>query len=391
MMLYLLLRIRIAIFAACLLSANCQGGSHPMEPITTPPFQVFSVLEENSTGGIQIFASYRDSKSGELKTQEFFENIADGRSMRPSKPVGWEHILPADLQPLGCSAGTLNDFFGTFWETWNVGSNLHALALTQEDPIVVSMQPSDVRIQPPILGKDKKLRVFFWRKQEAGYGLFQHVFSGEMDHKGSVTTEKILNVPYKPGFSRADPVSLMYVRKIGIEEKGTAVIGWLSSEGGDMRVHAAWLHGLEAKIFDSDPIAGYKPHTNQRIGLYGHPQGSIHLSWLMGREDSEYFRAADWTVDVHQEMKSIRISEKAFTGTKIHSSACVHWRSGEGNESACFLLTESGILYEHRAKERLRKLRSDVPLNYDFPIFASLGQTYEARIKPDGTFYFDYP
>jgi hypothetical protein len=251
------------------------------------------------------------------------------------------------------------------------------------------MESGDVRIHPPILGADKKLRVFFWRKQGSGYGLYRHVFSGELKQKGAVVTEKILDIPYAPLFTGADPVAIFLVRKKGFEERGLAVIAWLSSDSGGMRAHAVWLKGEDAKAFDSDPIAGYKPHPDQRIGIYADPEGAIHLSWLMGRTDADSLRVAEWTVDVNHGSKNLRICENAFTGTRIHSSACIFERNPALKQSVCYLLTETGNLYAQRAMGKPKSIRTGVSLNYDFPIFASAYQSYEAQLKPDGAIHFE--
>jgi hypothetical protein len=158
-----------------------------------------------------------------------------------------------------------------------------------------------------------------------------------------------------------------------------------------MRAHAVWIHGADIKRFDSDPISGYKPHPNQRLGLYGSPYGSINLGWLMGRTDSDSMRVAEFSINVDQGTKNLRICENAFSGAKIHSAAYLFKRNPRKPRGAAFVLTETGNLYMQAEMDKPNKIRPDVPLTYDFPIFASADQGYEAMLNPDGSIFFESP
>ncbi|MDB5102873.1 MAG: hypothetical protein JWP91_562 [Fibrobacteres bacterium] len=358
-----------------------------------PAFASFAVQEYAQTGMIHLVSVLRDPGTGELCTREFIETQQHGGEFTAYKTVPWSEKVPEAAVPVGASAGNLNDFHKIFWTAWQADSKWHALALTQEDPITVPILPGDVAIHAPVQYQDRKLRLFFWRKSGNAYALCNHVFSGEQGEKGTVATEKLVDIPYEPRLSRADPIAMKWIPKKGFEDAGLAVIGWLSDAGTGLRAHAALLDGKSVRVLDSDPIAGYKAFPDQRIGIWRDPSGTLRMAWLMGRTDADSVRAAEWTVpaDPGNGIPNLRIRGNAFAAKNLRSAACVIPRNPEDKDAMCFLATRTGNLYLDDNGGRLRKLRADLPPAYDFPIFASAVGTWEARFDPKGSIFFTSP
>lgn len=364
--------------------------------IGSPSYKSFSVQDYTQTGMIQIIQVRRDPKTGELISQGFFETQNHGGEFRASKPVEWKEKIPDGLALRGASAGNVNDYIQIYWASWIDTTKATALAISQEDPITAPMLAGDEPIHAPIQAMDRKLRLFFWRKSGTGFSLYNHVFSGELKQKGTVHTDKLLDIPYQPGLTQAEPIAMQWVRNVGFKDAGLAVIGWLSSDGSGMKVHAAWLDGKSVKVFDSAPIAGYQPFPKQRLGIWCDPDGILRMAWLMGRIDTDTLRLAEWTLNGQSGTHSLRIHEDGFPGEHIYSAALVIPRIPEDKKSPeinavnCFTLSDAGRL-QVGVDGQFRSLRSDLPITYDFPIFASAVGIWEAGYDGKGEITFTSP
>lgn len=402
---------------AAIFFANCFGGQRKGEcgmntsmdaqmeqakarqsPVKYPAYRSFAVQEYAQTGVIRLIAVQRDPGTGGLATREFVEGQKHGGEFEAYNPVAWNEPVPVTAALHGASAGNQNDFYKTFWTMWQDGDSWKALALTQENPVSAPILPGDRAIHAPVQYLDKKLRIFFWRPTSKGWSLYNHVFSGEPGRPGTVATEKLLDVPYEPVLGQADPIAMKWIRKQGFEDAGLAVIGWLSREGDGMKAHAAWLDGKNVRVADSDPIAGYVPYPDQRLGLWCDPLGAVHMAWVMGRTDADTVRVAEWTArqshvnedDKNQDFKNLRIRETSYPKKNMRAAACIVRRSQEDSSALCYFATTTGNLYLDEGG-RLRKQRSGLPADYDFPIFSSALGTWEARYDASGAIYFASP
>jgi hypothetical protein len=369
-----------------------------MEMMTTgavtaayPSYESISVQEYDQTGLNRFNWVRRDSATGGLITQEFIENQKHGGEVDAGKPVAWDENVPAGARLVTACAGNENEWHKTFWAAWFEPDKASVLSLVQENPVPIPVLPGDRIIHPPVQHIDKKLRIYFWRKTEAGHDLYQHVITGEPMKKGVATTEKLLTLPYEPLFPIVDPIAMRWVRKKGFEDAGVAVIGWLSADGGGMRGHAAFLDGKGIKVIDSDPVAGYVPHPRQRIGLWCARNGESRMAWLMGRVDADSVRVAEWTANPISGAKNLRIRENGYLASNIQGTAAILPRDTEDTTARMYILTKTGNLYLDDNGGRLRKLRSGLPMSYDFPIYASAVGTWEARYDEKGAVFFTTP
>lgn len=353
------------------------------------PFSSFAVLEKNSTGMIQIF--HATGRNGELHAHDFREEDADGRRMVPAEPVGWGEKAPEDARFFAAAGGYKSDFFNMYWTGWTEGQTLTAVALSQENPITVPLLPGDRLIRPAVMGWDRKLKQYLVRKTGSGNAIFKHEFSGEPGMPGKVETVKILDLAYEPLLMVAQPVPIKFDMDTGFEELGEAVLGWLSEQGGNLRAHILWIKGKEAALVESDPVAGYRPFPDQRIDLWADLGGTVRMGWLMGRTDQEGIRSAEFVVDLAEETRSLLFRAESVDGTKVHSAATVLSRINEPGAGTVFFLTRTGNLYKDYRGQAWKKIREGVPLTYDFPIFASAAQTYEAKVDEAGNISFKAP
>jgi hypothetical protein len=184
---------------------------------------------------------------------------------------------------------------------------------------------------------------------------------------------------------------MRWVRKKGFEDAGIAVIGWLSADGGGMRGHTAILDGTGLKVIDSDPVAGYAPHPKQRIGIWCAPDGGVRMAWLMGRVDADSVRVAEWSANGNTGTKNLRIRENGYLASNIQGTAAILPRDTEDSTARMYILTKTGNLYLDDNGGRLRRLRSGLPMSYDFPIYASAVGTWEARYDGKGAVFFTTP
>jgi hypothetical protein len=294
----------------------------------------------------------------------------------------------------GSNGGSGSDAIPNYWVTWQEPGTLKALSIYQEDPLAVPMEPQDRLIDGPLLELDGRLHVYFLRKAAGGYDLWEHLFTGEAKKKGHASTAKLGFIAGEPLFIRADPLSRLEGFRDGefrTVVAGIAVIGWLTRDASGMRAHAAWLDASGIKPFDSDPIAGYAPFPNQRIGLWANPDSSrLHLAWIMGRTDNDTLRHAEWLVWTKTDAQNIRIDARGLGGSKVHAAACVIHRTDYSPNTSCFYLTRTGRLYQQDRSDT-RKIREGVPLDYDFPIYASFQAAWESRADAHGEIYFDTP
>jgi hypothetical protein len=382
-----------------ILSIRCFGGTirekNDMDAHTAttarqattaaPAYGSFALQEYTQTGLVQLVHMERDAAGG-LSTREFAETQSHGGEFHAYKPVAWNEPVPEGALLMGANSGNVNDYYKIFWALWRDQGQYKALALTQENPIAVPVQADDRYIASPFQAQDKKLRLFFWRKSGAGYSLHAHVFTAEPGKSGSVATEKILDVGYEPLQTHADPIAMKWIPKQGFADAGLAVIGWLSSDGSGMRAHVLKIDGKGARLTDSDPIAGYKPFPDQRLGIWGDPDGPVRMAWLMGRTDADSVRAAEWTVRDGQ--MSLRYRENGYAAKNLKSAACVVKRKSEEEPASCYLATRTGNLYLDDNGGRLHKMRADLAPDYDFPIFSSGHGVWEARFDEKGGISF---
>lgn len=355
----------------------------------TTPFSSFAVLENNSTGLIQIF--HATSRNGELQAHDFREEDADGRRMVPAEPVGWGEKPPGNARFFAAAGGYKSDFYNMYWTGWVEGQILTAVALTQENPITIPILPEDRLARPAVMGWDRKLKQYLARKTGAGFAIFKHEFSGEPGMPGKVDSVKILDLAYEPRHMVAQPVPIKFDMETGFEELGEAVLGWLSEQGGNLRAHVLWIKGREAALVESDPVAGYRPFPNQRIDLWTDLGGMVRMGWLMERADQDGIRSAEFVVDLAEETRSLIIRAGTVEGAKVHSAATVLSRINEPGAGTAFFLTRTGNLYKDYRGQTWKKIREGVPLTYDFPIFASAAQTYEAKADEAGAISFKAP
>lgn len=352
----------------------------------TIPFSSFAVLENNSSGMIQIV--HATSRNGELQAHDFREEDADGRRLVPAEPVGWGEKPPENARFFAAAGGYKSDFFNMYWTGWVDGQALTAVALSQENPISVPLLPEDRLVRPAVMGWDRKLKQYLVRKTGAGYAIFKHEFSGEPGMPGKVETMKVLDLAYEPLLMVAQPVPIKFDMDTGFEELGEAVLGWLSERSGNLRAHILWIKGQEAALEESDPVAGYRPFPDQRIDLWADLGGIVRLGWLMGRSDQDVIRSAEFVLDLAEETRSLIFRSANVEAAKLHSAATVLSRINDPGAGSAFFLTKTGNLYKDYRGRLWKKIRESVPLTYDFPIFASAAQTYEAKVDEAGKISF---
>lgn len=350
-------------------------------------FQSLSAMEARATGLIHFHQAYRDAGTGELFTQEFWEHPVDGRSIKAHNPVGWEEKVPEGVRLHPSSGGCMPGSFQMFWVGWVEGATLKALAITQENPIAVAIEPGDRLLHPPVLGWDKKLKWYFLRKQGAGYALCKHEFSGELNQPGTVVTEKLIELPYEPLFPVAKPVPVDMEN--GFRDNGEAVLAWLSAEGTDLRAHALWIKGKTRDKAESDSVSGYRPFDRQRIDVWASGEGMVRVGWMMQRIDQDNVRAAEWVTDFRSQQAAILFHAKSLEASKLHSAATVLNRKERPGMSDSFLLGKSGTLYR-LDESSFTRVRDQVPLDYDFPILSGY-ESFEARRDEKGGLYFLQP
>lgn len=75
----------------------------------------------------------------------------------------------------------------------------------------------------------------------------------------------------------------------------------------------------------------------------------------------------------------------------LRAAACVIPRSSNKESARFYLATLTGNLYLDENENRLHKVRSDLPTDYDFPIFSSALGTWEARYDKQGDIFFQLP
>ena len=363
------------------------GARINMKP-AYPPFHTLSQMDDRVA--VTIYVVARNSK-GELQTQEFFEKVPEPSGMVPMKPANWDMKIPEQGRIFGSDAGMSGDAMGMFWAGWTDAQGIHALALMQEHPITASLAPGDLLIHPPVMNWDKKLRFYFWRKQDKGYSLFCHIFTGEIHKHGESVTKKILDLPYEPLNTEGYAPAIELVPKMGPVERAKIVLSWTSIHGQDMRVHTLWLTDQEALLIDSDPILGYRPIPKQRLGVWAWSDGTIYTSWVMSKTDANTARMGEFIQSVKVRSGHLRIQGNALGDMdKIHSAACLAPKIPENSRARCFVLTQSGNLYS-QSEGTLEKLRDRVPLDYDFPMIYGSQSLYEARYNEKGEVYFTDP
>jgi hypothetical protein len=357
---------------------------------TKVSFHEFSVQENMQITRNAFYRVYR-GPGGTVHTRLYQERPHHGGEISTHDPVDWKEKVPADAVLKGSNGGYDNDFIKNYWVTWVEPGTLKALSIVLEDPVSVPLAPGDTLIDSPLQGTDGRLHVFFWRNGPSGKELFVHTFTGEPRKKGQVATQRLLAADGEPLFARAEPIPMRWVDDKGPERAGLAAVAWLTREAGGMRAHGVWQDGPDWKVFASDSIYGYAPFKKQRIGLWADPYAdAIRLAWVMGRIDSDSLRVGEWNVEVRNGHQNIRIDEHAHGGSKVLATACVQLRHPEFSRSQCFYLTSTGNLYR-QDEGRVSKLRDNVPPDYDFPIYAS-GQNYwEARVDSKGEIYLDTP
>lgn len=374
---------------------HCQEGPRRMESIspTTRPTRYAFSIQETSTGLNEFIHVFRD-QGGNLWTRTFFEKPNHGGEIDSYKPVEWKEKVPEGAVLRGSNGGAGSDAIPNYWVGWQEQGIYKALSIYQENPLSLPMEPQDSLIDGPIVGLDGQLHVYFLRKARNGFDLWEHVFTGEAKKKGHAASAKLASIDGEPLFIHAEPIARFEGFKDGgfrTVVAGTAVIGWLARDGSGMRAHGAWLDGADVKKFVSDPIAGYSPFPNQRIGLWANPDTSrLHLAWIMGRTDGDTLRSAEWTVWTKTGNQNLRIDARGLGGAKVHAAASVILRTDYSPKTYCYYLTKTGRLYEQSNLET-RKIREGVPLDYDFPIYASFQALWEARKDEKGGIFFASP
>ncbi|MBW8890391.1 MAG: hypothetical protein JF616_21770 [Fibrobacteres bacterium] len=362
-------------------------------PMTRPPRYAEFSIQETSTGLNEFIHVFRDL-SGNLRTRTFFEKANHGGEVDSFDAVDWKEKVPDGVPLRGSNGGAGSGAIPNYWVAWQEPGTLKALSIYQENPLSLPMEPQDSLVDGPVVGLDGKLHVYFLRKAPNGYDLWEHVFMGEAKKKGQAATAKLAFIAGDPLYIRADPIARLEGFKEGeykSEVAGIAVIGWLTRDGSGMRAHGAWLEAAGVKLFASDPIAGYAPFPNQRIGIWANPDSSrLHLAWIMGRTDSDTLRSTEWTVWAKTEVQNIRIDSRGLGGSKVHAVACVIRRTDYSPETYSYYLTKTGRLYEQERMDT-RKIKEGVPLDYDFPIYASFQGPWEARVDTHGAVYFAAP
>ncbi len=388
--------VRFLAVAACCLGiglAHCYEGPRKMEPktLSSKPIRSSDFSVQPRTTGLNEFIHLSRDAGGNLRTQTFFEKPNHGGEVDFYKPVEWKEKVPEGVVLRGSNGQTGSGAIPNYWVVWQEPGILKALSIYQENPLSLPMESRDSLIDGPVLEANGKLHVYFLRKGQNGFDLFEHVFMGEAKQKGQASTVRLAAISGEPLFIRAEPIALRFDRDKGAEAVGLSVLGWLTRDGANLRAHAAWIDAAGVKQFASDPIAGYAPFPDQRIGLWANPDTSrLHLAWIMGRTDNDTLRSAEWTLWEKTGTRNIRIDSRGLGGSKVHSVASVILRNDYTPDTYCYYLTRTGKLYEQNRSET-KKIREDVPLDYDFPIYASSQAPWEARVDGHGELYFYLP
>ncbi len=355
-----------------------------------PRYEEFS-WQQRKSGLDEFIRVFRDA-GGNLHTQTYYEKPNHMGEVKSFKPVNWKEKVPAGVALRGSNGGQGSGAIPNYWVAWQEGGILKAHSIYQEDPLALPMDPQDSLVDGPLLGSDGTLHVYFLRKGPQGLELLEHRFVGEAKKKGHASTLKLAGISGEPLFIRAVPIAPTYGPGVsGPRDVGTAVIGWLTRDGDGLRAHAAWLDPGGARLFASDPIAGYAPFPTQRIDLWANPDSSrLRMAWIMGRSDNDTLRPAEWTLWAMTGGQSLRIDSRGLDGSNVQSAATVMLKNDYVPNVYCYYLTRTGSLYE-QGLTQIRKIREGVPSDYDFPIFASAYGQWEARVDRHGEVYFYLP
>lgn len=399
----------LAVVLSVLLNA-CPGWSRKWNPPSSAPgvpvdadslrypdHLSFPVFFSPPHPRVEIQALSESARGGRLTSQSHHDSPAHGGEIQISDPIGWKASPGPGRKVWGARSGHGEDIRKTRWILWEEGDSLRVLSEDLQAPLSFPRPGKDVLIHPPILRLDGNLRLYHWRKSQKGYSLHRTSLPVGNPGPGKALEEKVLEAVDEPLFTVAAPILDASIGKK--PEEAGEILGWLSVTADSVGGSGAGSPGTVAHIgrieskavfhFESDRLGNRDPHPRQRLQVYGSVDGTNRLGLLANLASKNLSQAFIFSPAPGSMDRSPRpiVQETPLQSSRIHSAAVIA-RLAPDAEPVIFILSPSGNLYWSLGST-LRRIRQGVPLDYNFPIFASGLRTYEARFDRKGRIFFD--